>query len=191
VRAVSEVLALAANTVGIACGIAVASLASCGNRVTAQTPPQEVAAAAPAPSATDKDRKNDKTDKTGESYAVIAEPDGKPPAKVRVSLARSDEQRRRGLMYVQNLPPDDGMLFIFDSDAEQSFWMKNTVIPLDMIFIRSDMTVAGVIADAKPLTLEPRSVGRPSRFVLEVNGGWARQHGVTTDTKMRFENIRL
>jgi uncharacterized membrane protein (UPF0127 family) len=112
-----------------------------------------------------------------------------PEARVSVALARTEEERRRGLMYVQNLPPDDGMLFIFEADAEQNFWMKNTLITLDMIFISSDLTVVGVVANAKPLSLTPRGVGKPSRYVLEVNGGWAGAHGVEAGTKVRFDNL--
>jgi hypothetical protein len=159
------------------------SSAACGNGLPGGTPAAALpearkadAAAAPAPAAV---------------ATVVALPDGKPPAAVRVSLARTEEQRRRGLMYVQNLPPDDGMLFVFEAEAEQSFWMKNTLIPLDMIFIRADLTVAGVVAEAKPLTLDPRGVDRPSRYVLEVNGGWAAQHAVTAGTKVRFDNLPL
>ncbi len=110
-------------------------------------------------------------------------------ARVSVSIARTDAERERGLMFVQDLPADDGMLFIFDDESRLAFWMKNTYIPLDMIFIRSDMTVAGVVANAKPLTLETRGVNEPSRYVVEVNGGWAAAHGVGPGTKVRFENI--
>ncbi len=121
---------------------------------------------------------------------VVVMPEGQAQSKVRVSLARTDVERQHGLMYVQNLAPDDGMLFLFDDDEVLSFWMKNTLIPLDMIFIRSDMTVAGVVANAAPLTLSPRTVGVPSRYVLEVNGGWAAQHGVVANsTKVRFDNL--
>jgi uncharacterized protein len=120
---------------------------------------------------------------------VTALPDSGSPASVRVSLARTVREQTRGLMYVQNLPPEDGMLFIFDDDSERSFWMKNTLIPLDLIFIRSDMTVVGVVTNAKPLTTNPQTVGKDSRFVLEVNGGWASHHGVAEGTKMRFDNI--
>ena len=121
---------------------------------------------------------------------VVVMPEGQSQTKVRVSLARTEVERQHGLMYVQNLAPDDGMLFLFDEDSVLTFWMKNTLIPLDMIFIRSDMTVAGVVANAAPLTLDPRTVGIPSRFVLEVNGGWAAQHGVAANsTKVRFDNL--
>ncbi|MBI4508048.1 MAG: DUF192 domain-containing protein [Deltaproteobacteria bacterium] len=92
-------------------------------------------------------------------------------------------------MYRQHLPMDRGMLFLFEEEEIQSFWMKNTVIPLDMIFIRQDMTVAGVVENAEPLSRDARSVDVPSRFVLEVNGGWAGNHGVTRGTPVKFEGI--
>ena len=135
-------------------------------------------------------RKSDADGAVGAGPTVLVMPEGQPQSRVRVSLARTDVERQHGLMYVQNLAPDDGMLFLFDEDQVLSFWMKNTLIPLDMIFIRSDMTVAGVVANAEPLTLSPRSVGVPSRYVLEVNGGWAAQHGVAANsTKVRFDNL--
>ena len=114
---------------------------------------------------------------------------GRPETAVNVAIADTPAERTRGLMYVQNLPMDDGMLFIFETEEVQSFWMRNTLIPLDMIFIKSDKTVVGVVANAEPLTLTPRSVGQPSLYVLEVNGGWAARHGVTTGSTVRFEGI--
>jgi uncharacterized membrane protein (UPF0127 family) len=114
---------------------------------------------------------------------------GRPEAAVIVAIADSPAERSRGLMYVQNLPMDDGMLFIFETEEVQSFWMRNTLIPLDMIFIKSDKTVVGVVANAEPLTLTPRTVGKPSLYVLEVNGGWAAAHGVTEGSTVRFEGI--
>lgn len=120
---------------------------------------------------------------------VILMPEGAGEARVTVSLARSSEEQRRGLMYVQHLPADAGMIFIFRTESVQSFWMKNTLIPLDMVFIRADLTVAGVVENAEPLTLDPRGVDTPSRFVLEVNGGYGRAHGIKAGTKVRFEGF--
>jgi len=120
---------------------------------------------------------------------VVLSPDGKPPVRVRVKLARTAEQRRRGLMYVQNLPLDEGMLFLFDDEELQSFWMHNTLIPLDMIFIRADLTVAGVVENAEPMTDSGRAVDQPSRFVLEVNGGMAKKWGVKQGTRVTFEGV--
>ena len=120
---------------------------------------------------------------------VILRPDGHAEARVRVRLARSPKERQQGLMWVREMARDDGMLFIFRQDEVQSFWMKNTYIPLDMIFIDKDLVVVGVVENAEPLTEDGRSVDLPSRYVLEVNGGWAREHGVGAGTRCEFEGI--
>lgn len=107
---------------------------------------------------------------------------------VRVELARSDEERARGLMYRRKLGVDDGMLFIFPNETVQAFWMKNTYIPLDMIFIKADGTIAGVVENATPETETPRTIGKPSRYVLEVNGGWAKRNGVKTGDRVELQD---
>ena len=81
-------------------------------------------------------------------------------------------------MYRTSLPEDGGMLFVFPEQSKQSFWMKNTLIPLDMLFIDGDGRIVGIHPDAVPLSEAPISVGKPSTYVLEVNGGWAARHGV-------------
>ena len=98
--------------------------------------------------------------------------------KFEVELALNDAERSRGLMYREKLGPYDGMLFDFYQDAPVSFWMKNTLIPLDMLFIDHAGVVVGIVENATPLTLSPRGVKIPSRFVLEVNGGWCARKGV-------------
>jgi uncharacterized protein len=121
--------------------------------------------------------------------AVVLEPAGHPPAEVTVEVARTGRQIQRGLMYREHMPPDHGMLFLMGEERIQSFWMRNTLIPLDMIFIGRDMTVAGVVANTKPLTDTPRRVDRPSYYVLEVNAGWAAAHHVAAGTRVRFRNV--
>lgn len=120
---------------------------------------------------------------------VVLLTDGRSEVRVRVEIARTPEERARGLMWRQHLAPDAGMLFLFDADEIHTFWMKNTLIPLDMIFIRSDLTVAGVVENAEPKTLSSRHIDEPSRHVLEVNGGFAAAHGIRAGTRVRFENI--
>ena len=121
---------------------------------------------------------------------VVFLPEGRSEARVRVEIARSEAERQHGLMERTHLDAEAGMLFLFDVEEEQGFWMKNTLIPLDMIFVRADMTVAGVVENAEPLTLDNRTVGVPSQYVVEVNGGWARAHGVTDGTQVRFEGVQ-
>jgi uncharacterized membrane protein (UPF0127 family) len=108
---------------------------------------------------------------------------------VTVELARTEAERERGLMFRRELAPDAGMLFLFDEPAVHEFWMKNTLIPLDMIFIAEDGRIAGIVARAVPGDLSPRTAGGPSRYVLEVAGGWADAHGVAPGDRVRFENL--
>ena len=83
------------------------------------------------------------------------------------------------------------MLFIFPTLSPQSFWMKNTLISLDMIFVNDARQVVGLVANAEPLALQSRSVANPSRFVVEVNGGFAAARGIEVGTAVSFENIDL
>lgn len=123
--------------------------------------------------------------------AIVLSPPGGAPMRIAVEVAHTDHQREQGLMYREALAPDAGMIFLFASDDEHTFWMKNTLIPLDMVFISSDLTVAGVVANAEPLTRTGRTIGTPSRHVLELAGGYAASHGIGRGTKVRFENIDL
>jgi uncharacterized protein len=108
---------------------------------------------------------------------------------VRVEIARTDPERARGLMNRASLAEDAGMLFLFDESEEHGFWMKNTLIPLDMIFIDDEGRIVGIVERAEPRSERSRTVGRPSRYVLEVNGGWSRAHGVAAGDRVRFENV--
>lgn len=118
---------------------------------------------------------------------VITTPDGQ--ATVDVEVVASEANVRRGLMFRQHLPPENGMLFMMERERDWTFWMRNTLIPLDMIFIRTDMTIAGIVENAEPKTDTLRSVGELSHYVLEVNAGWARAHRVAKRATVRFENV--
>jgi hypothetical protein len=122
------------------------------------------------------------------STISIATPRG--PASVVVEVVSTPEQIQRGLMYRHYLHPDAGMLFVMGRRDAWAFYMRNTFIPLDMIYIDDDMRVTGVVHDAEPCTETLRSVGAPSSFVLEVNGGWAREHGVEAGALVRFVGVR-
>lgn len=106
---------------------------------------------------------------------------------VQVEVARTDAERERGLMNRERLEAGRGMLFVFEAEDEHVFWMKDTLVPLDMIFIDGLGTIVGIVARAEPLTTSPRTVGRPSRYVLEVPGGWAEERGVKAGDGVRFE----
>jgi uncharacterized protein len=109
---------------------------------------------------------------------------------VKVEIARNDPERQRGLMFRQKLEPGRGMIFLFEHPEKLKFWMKNTYIPLDMIFIGADKRVVGIEENAEPLTLTSRGPDdADSQFVLEVPGGWARTHGVERGVSVRFVDI--
>jgi len=108
---------------------------------------------------------------------------------VTVELAQTSAKIERGLMFREHLPPDDGMLFLMDEERSWPFWMRNTLITLDMIFITKDMTIAGIVEKAEPRTETLRQVEAPSLYVLEVNGGYCAAHKVTSGAKVRFERV--
>lgn len=90
-----------------------------------------------------------------------------------VELALTSEQQTRGLMFRKELPEGTGMLFLFDPPREAAFWMKNTLIPLDMLFIAPDGRIARIVAKARPHDETPVSSDGPVRGVLEIGGGQA------------------
>ena len=111
--------------------------------------------------------------------------------EVALEVAATPAARERGLMYRSALADGRGMLFVFDQDDDHGFWMKDTLIPLDMVFIAADRRIVGIHPDATPLSTTPISVGKPSRWVLEVPGGWAARHGVARGDRVEFRGLRL
>ncbi|MFZ9886072.1 MAG: DUF192 domain-containing protein [Myxococcota bacterium] len=106
-----------------------------------------------------------------------------------VEVARTPQQRARGLMFRESLADNAGMIFLFDHDEDHSFWMKNTKVPLDMIFIDSAGVIVGMVENAEPFSLNSRSIGEPSRYVLEVTGGTCRRLGIAPGQRFRFSGI--
>ncbi len=138
-----------------------------------QPPPQAQPRVAPSKPA--------QTDITAEDYVMPPLPRGRVTLVdayggkhvVEVEIAATHDARTRGLMWRKELADGKGMLFIFKQQQPLTFWMKNTLIPLDMIFIDQELKIAGVVENAEPKTFTSRGVGSPSMFVLEVPGGWA------------------
>ena len=108
---------------------------------------------------------------------------------VTVEVVATPAQQSLGLMYRKELGATAGMLFVFPTAVEHPFWMKNTVLPLDMIFLGDDRKIVGIVKDAVPFTTTSRTVGVPSRYVLEVNAGFSEKHGVKTGDQATFENV--
>ena len=101
-----------------------------------------------------------------------------------VEIADTDDLRERGLMFRQRLPQDHGMLFDFGHPREVQMWMKNTYIPLDMLFIRLDGTVAYIAENTVPKSLDVIGVREPVKAVLEVPAGTARRLGLRAGDKV-------
>ena len=106
-----------------------------------------------------------------------------------VEIADTPSKRELGLQYRRELAADRGMIFLFPEESQQTFWMKNTPIPLDMIFVSRDRKIVGIVEQAAPFTLDPRSVNGESQYVLEINGGLSKKYGFGPGDSVRFDGI--
>ncbi len=102
-----------------------------------------------------------------------------------VELAANPQDRARGLMYRRSLAPDAGMLFDYGAPLRISMWMKNTFIPLDMIFISADGAISHIVQRTVPHSLATIEAPMPARAVLEVNGGTAARLGIAVGDRVR------
>jgi len=114
---------------------------------------------------------------------------GEIHSSFRVDVADTFEKRRWGLMYRHDLGTDEGMLFVFPDEKNHLFWMKNTLLSLDIIFMDRRRRVVGIVRNTVPFSTRSVGVGAPSKFVLEIRGGLARLHGVAVNDVARFEGI--
>jgi uncharacterized membrane protein (UPF0127 family) len=109
--------------------------------------------------------------------------------RFRVSVADTPQERAQGLMHVPEMPRMTGMLFVYERPQAVSFWMENTLIPLDMIFADATGTVQRIHANAIPLDRTPIPGGEDIQYVLEINGGMADQLGLSAGDEMRHPSI--
>jgi len=98
-------------------------------------------------------------------------------------VAASPEQRSTGLMFRKDMPPSEGMLFVFEQPSVQCFWMKNTLLPLSAAFVADDGTIVN-LADMKPQTTDSHCSTQPVRYVLEMNQGWFGKKGIQAGFKL-------
>ena len=120
-----------------------------------------------------------------EQVPLTIESRGKRHAFI-VEIARTPQEQALGLMNRQTLGPDRGMIFPYEPAQPVAFWMKNTLIPLDMIFIRPDGTIGRIAADTVPLSLEPVRSGEPVAAVLEIAGGRSAELGLSAGDKVSW-----
>jgi uncharacterized membrane protein (UPF0127 family) len=107
-----------------------------------------------------------------------------------VEIADTEVQREKGLMFRKNLPDGQGMLFDFKREQDVAFWMQNTYIPLDMIFIRGDGSILRIVENAEPLSTRLIPSGGPVLAVLEVIGGTARKLGIAAGDRVAHPIFR-
>jgi uncharacterized protein len=107
--------------------------------------------------------------------------------QVEVELARDDATRERGLMYRTAMAENHGMLFSWEDERVRNFWMHNTCIPLDLLYIDKQGIIAGILEQVPTMNDAPRGVRCPVAHVLELNAGWARAHGLAPGMKVKIE----
>lgn len=125
----------------------------------------------------------------GEELTFLSE-SGEVSGRLLVETVATDEARARGLMFRETMEEDRGMLFIFSEEREHAFWMKNTLISLDMIFLDTSGAVVGILHKTVPRNTENLTVGVPSRYVVETVGGWAMKHGIQIGNRSQFSYLR-
>ncbi len=137
------------------------------------------------------------TDITAEDYPMPRLPRGKVTLSgaagrrlpIESEVASTRDSRTRGLMWRYTLADGTGMLFIFTREQPLSFWMRNTLIPLDMIFIDAKGKIVSIVENAEPRTLSSRPSTGPATYVLEVPGGYCAKNGVKAGSSVAFEGI--
>lgn len=110
--------------------------------------------------------------------------DDKYISKIDIEIAEDDDARTQGLMYREEMKKNQGMLFIFPYESMQSFWMKNTVIPLDMIFVNKNNEIVTIRKNAVPFDTGHYASTKPAQFVIEVNAGYTDSLGIKVSDKI-------
>jgi len=121
-----------------------------------------------------------------EGALAFLTPDGDTLRTIDVDIADTDAERKRGLMRQRSLGYDRGMLFIFDSVDEGGMWMKNTPLPLDIVFVAPDSQVINIARRTTPFSEESIEPAAPRNFVVEVRAGFANRFDLTDSTRVRW-----
>jgi len=127
---------------------------------------------------------------TFEKDVLIIETADQGCFRFEVYIAATSAQQQRGLMFVRDMPAMTGMLFIYRRAGVRGIWMKNTYIPLDILFARGDGTVTSIVANAEPLSLTSMSSSEPINFVLELNAGTAERLSIKVGSRFVVDSVR-
>lgn len=125
-------------------------------------------------------------DKSKSSYTTVelVSPDGRQRIEFNVEEASTNATRSKGLMFRKELAAKNGMIFVYPEDRVLTFWMKNTYIPLDIVFVNSKFDVIGVLQNLTPLDTAPKDIGLPSKYAIEINAGLVSEFGIQAGWKM-------
>jgi uncharacterized membrane protein (UPF0127 family) len=114
---------------------------------------------------------------------------GKELTSIVIEIAADDYSRSFGLMFREKLPFNQGMLFVFDNDEIKYFWMKNTPLPLDMIFVNGDKEIVKIHKNTKPFSVQTYSSEKKARYVVEVNAGFTDSFGIGEGCKIAWKKF--
>ena len=130
---------------------------------------------------------NEELDAMFDKDTLIVVVSGSACHRFDIYLAIDNRQRARGLMHVRSLPDMTGMLFVYDGDEFISMWMKNTYIPLDIVFARADGSVSSIATNTEPLSLRSIRSVEPVKFVLELNAGTTARLAINKQSRLIWE----
>jgi uncharacterized membrane protein (UPF0127 family) len=137
------------------------------------------------------DKQNDDPKNTGrtlsyEKSVAFLDASNDTLTTIEVAIADNNKERSQGLMDVRDMPADKGMLFIFDENQPRSFWMANTPLSLDIMFVNENLEIVRIHHNAQPFSEESFESGKPAKYVIETNGGFSVSHDIQEGTKVRF-----
>jgi len=125
----------------------------------------------------------------GQGEVTFLNQDGKEVLRILVEIAEDDYSRAYGLMFRDDLPENQGMLFVFEKEENQFFWMKNTPISLDMIFVNLNNEVVNIEKYTKPYSMQSYPSRKPAKYVIEVVAGYSDQHNIKSGDKIRLNRF--
>lgn len=123
---------------------------------------------------------------TLESELTFVDEDGIDVRTLQIAIADEQMERNQGLMDVREMGSDEGMLFIFDENRPLSFWMANTPLSLDIMYVGADSSIVRIYPDTTPFSEASLPSDFPAKFVVETNAGYALEHGIVEGMKIRF-----
>lgn len=139
----------------------------------------------------DQEKSNSKNTNSGpslnfEESVSFLSTDGDTVSTVEVALADEEAERNQGLMDVRDLPQSKGMLFIFEESKPRSFWMANTPLPLDIIFVNEEKEIVRIHHSTQPFSEKNFKSGEPAKYVIETNAGYSISHDIKEGMKVNF-----